>query len=715
MKNKLNSLLIVLPCLAGAHQMAAQNTVITYQGRVMVDGTNFTGPGEFQFALVTSTNFNLQAIATANLSGTFVTSYNLISGGSGYTNVPTVTVFGGGGTGATATASETNGVVTAITPVSAGSNYTSTPTVTISPPPPNATFNTYWSNDGTSSGGSEPTAAVSLAVSNGLFTVGLGDTTVGNMLAISPSVFAQTNLQVRIWFNDGSNGWAALSPVQNLTAAPYSVLAQSASSLSGTFAVTQLTGVVSNAQLANSSITIVAGVGLSGGGSVSLGGSNTLNNTGVLSIAGTADITTSLSNGVVTLGTTATNVNIPSAIVKRDSNGNFSAGTITLAGTLNMVNTLSNTATGAGALGSNTTGADNTAIGCEALNYNTTGYENTANGFYALEFNTNGFQNTAAGAYALSENTSGSDNTASGWVALLFNTTGSNNTATGAFALEHNLTGGYNTASGVSAIFYNMTGASNAANGYQALYNNMSGSDNTANGASALAANTSGNNNTACGYNALNGNTQGNNNIALGYSAGTNLFSGNNNIDIGHPGVAGDNNAIRIGSGQTSASIAGISGTTLASGSAVYVNSFGQLGILTSSERFKQDIQSMSEASGVILALRPVTFRYKPELDAKGTPQFGLIAEEVSKVDPDLVVRDDKNQIYTVRYEAVNAMLLNEFLKQHRKVEQQQVEIQMLKEKAAQVESLEKRLQALEQLLRPRSSQNADRTQVSAR
>jgi hypothetical protein len=123
----------------------------------------------------------------------------------------------------------------------------------------------------------------------------------------------------------------------------------------------------------------------------------------------------------------------------------------------------------------------------------------------------------------------------------------------------------------------------------------------------------------------------------------------------------------------------------------------------------------MGQASDLILALRPVTFRYKPELDPKGTPQFGLIAEEVNKVDPDLVLRDDKNQIYTVRYEAINAMLLNEFLKQHRKVEQQQAEIQELKEKAVQIESLEKRLNALEQMLRPGAVGSSGRLQMSAR
>jgi hypothetical protein len=708
---------MLLGLLPGVNRVAAQDMVFTYQGCVTDNGSNFNGTGQFQFALVTSTNFNLQATATANLSGLFVTSYNLISGGSGYVNAPTVTVSGGGGSGAAATASISGGVVTAINPISAGSNYTSAPTVTLSPPPANISYTTYWSNDGTSSAGSEPTAAVSVVVMNGLFTIALGNTAIANMTSINTSLFTQPNLQLRIWFNDGVNGWAALSPVQNLTPAPYAFFAQSASSLTGTLTAAQLSGVVSNAQLASSSITVNAGTGLSGGGAVALGGSTTLDNTGLLSVNGDADITASSTNGVVTLGSTATNTDTTNTIVKRDGGGNFSAGTITLAGTLNMVNSEDNTAVGSGALGNDTTGTDNTADGWEALFSNTSGYENTASGFLALENNTNGYQNTADGAYALSGNMTGSDNTASGWVALLFNTSGSNNTANGAFALYDNTTGAYNSANGVSALYYNTTGSSNTANGYKALYYNQAGGYNMANGVSALSGNTTGNDNTADGAYALSGNTTGNNNIALGYSAGFNLYSGNNNIEIGNEGATGDNNAIRIGTTgtQNTTFIAGISGVTIASGAAVYINTLGQLGTVTSSQRFKQDIQSMGDASDLLLALRPVTFRYKPELDPKGAPQFGLIAEEVSKVDPDLVLRDDKNQIYTVRYEAVNAMLLNEFLKQHRKVEQQQVEIQALKEKVAQVDSLEKRLIALEQLLLPRPGGNSDRLQVFAR
>jgi hypothetical protein len=718
MKSKLPSLFLMLACLAGVHQAAAQNTVVTYQGQVTDNGTNFSGTGQFKFALITSTNFNLQATATANLSVPFVTSYNLISGGSGYVNAPTVTVSGGGGSGAAATASISGGVVIAINPVSAGSGYSSVPTVTISPPPPNIAYTTFWSNDGTSTGGSEPAAAVSVAVTNGLFLVALGDTTIANMAPINASLFTQSNLQLQIWFNDGVNGWAALSPVQNLTPAPYAIAAQSASSLIGTFSVAQLSGVVSNTQLAESSITVNAGAGLSGGGAVALGGSTTLTNTGLLSITGDEDITASTTNGAVTLGSTATNADTANTIVKRDGGGDFSAGTITLAGTLNMSNSQNNIAVGSGALGTNTSGSNNTANGWEALYSNTTGSDNTANGFFALFNNTTSYQNTANGGYALYDNTNGFANTASGWVALFSNTSGSNNTAAGAFALFDSATGSYNAANGFSALYYNKTGSSNTANGAYALYNNNAGGNNTANGVFALSANVTGNNNTADGYGALLNSTDGNNNIALGFSAGINLYSGDdNNIDIGNPGVTGDNDAIRIGTTgmQSSAFIAGISGMTVGGGAPVYINSAGQLGTSTSSRRFKQDIQSMGDASDLLLALRPVRFRYKRELDPKGTPQFGLIAEEVDKVDPDLVLRDDKNQIYTVRYEAINAMLLNEFLKQHRKVEEQQAQIQELKEKAAQVESLEKRLNALERLLQPRSEENSGRLQMSAR
>ena len=316
----------------------AQGTAFTYQGRVLDNGTNFNGPGEFKFAIVTSTNISSQATATANPpSGGFITIINVTFGGNGYTTAPTVTITGGGGSGATATATVSGGAVTGITVNNPGSGYTSTPTVTIAAPPPDIAYTTYWSNDGTSVNGSQPTAAVSVGVNNGLFTVVLGDTTSANMTAISASLFTQPNLQLRIWFSDGVNGFAVLSPVQNLTPAPYAIQAlnaNSASNLLGTLPVAQLSGTVGNSQLANSSITVNAGTGLSGGGTLSLGGSTTLNNAGVVSVAGNADITASTVGGAVTLGDTATSADTPSTIVKRDGSGNFAAGGVTLNGNL---------------------------------------------------------------------------------------------------------------------------------------------------------------------------------------------------------------------------------------------------------------------------------------------------------------------------------------------------------------------------------------------
>ena len=230
MKMRFFAFACVLLALVAA-DVRAQNTVVTYQGRVAANGTNFSGNGQFKFAIVTSTNNNHSATGTANRSGSFVTSYNVTFGGNGYTIAPTVTVSGGGGSGATATATVSSGVVTAINPGSAGSGYTSTPTVTIAPPPTDILYATYWSNDGTSVAGSEPAVAVSASVSSGLFTIPLGDTTLGNMQIISASLFLKSDLQLRIWFNDGVNGFAALSPVQNLTATPYAAHASSASTL----------------------------------------------------------------------------------------------------------------------------------------------------------------------------------------------------------------------------------------------------------------------------------------------------------------------------------------------------------------------------------------------------------------------------------------------------------------------------------------------------
>jgi hypothetical protein len=303
----------------------------------------------------------------------------------------------------------------------------------------------------------------------------------------------------------------------------------------------------------------------------------------------------------------------------------------------------------------NETGVDNTAIGFESL-YSNNGSRNTATGYQALHNNKVSF-NTADGYQALYSNTSGGGNTATGAGALYTNSIGGGNTANGQGALYSNASGGFNTAVGASALYHN-TVNNNTATGDGALYTNVTGSDNTALGHRALYSST------------------GTNNIAIGSGAGSNLTTGDNNIDIGAPGAAVDSARIRIGvqGTQTVTLIAGIYNSAI-TGTAVVVNGNGRLGVASSSQRFKDQIKSMDNASEAILALRPVTFRYKPEIDPERIPQFGLVAEEVEKINPALVTRDAEGKVFTVRYEAVNAMLLNEFLKEHRKNEEQEATI----------------------------------------
>jgi hypothetical protein len=406
---------------------------------------------------------------------------------------------------------------------------------------------------------------------------------------------------------------------------------------------------------------------------------------------------------------------------------------------LSLTSGMYNTAVGFSSLKSNTIGNLNTAIGVNALSFNTTGVSNTANGVNALYSNTTGRENTASGIYALFRNT-GDDNTANGAFALA-NTTGGLNTATGAFALFNNTTGYFNTAIGVGALTNNTTGDDNTATGSEALANNTIGGGNTADGFFALFGNSTGSDNTAIGYSALEsnngsdntgigifaltfnngngntavgsgaliGNSTGSFNTALGQNAGQGLVEGeSNNIDIGYNvvGVTGENNTIRIGNTDiTDTFISGISGATVASGAAVLVDSNGHLGTVTSSKRFKEGIRPMNKTSEAIFSLEPVAFRYKKEIDPAGTSQFGLVAEDVERINPDLVVRDKNGEIYTVRYEAVNAMLLNEFLKEHHKNEEQQATIAQLKsgmealiatvkEQAAQIQKVSAQLEA---------------------
>jgi hypothetical protein len=370
-----------------------------------------------------------------------------------------------------------------------------------------------------------------------------------------------------------------------------------------------------------------------------------------------------------------------------------------------------NTALGFEALFSNTTGGFNAATGYQALHSNTSGSDNTATGIEALFSNTTGISNTATGAGALLSNTVGTFNTATGDTALLSNTTGNNNTATGVQALHNNGTGDNNTAAGVSALYNNRsgaantatgfqalfinTGSNNTANGYRALENNTSAVGNTANGFQALFSNRTGFNNTANGRQALQNNTNGSFNIGLGNLAGRNLTTGSNNIDIGNQGVAAEAQTIRLGEqgNQNRTFIAGISGSPIA-GTSVVVNNSGRLGTVASSQRFKADIQPMNNVSEAVLALKPVTFRYKRKIDPEGISQFGLVAEDVEKVNPHLVVRDKEGKPYSVRYEAVNAMLLNEFLKEHRKVEKLEATVaQQHKDFDAAVAELKEQIQ----------------------
>ncbi len=328
-----------------------------------------------------------------------------------------------------------------------------------------------------------------------------------------------------------------------------------------------------------------------------------------------------------------------------------------------------NTAEGQSALLSLTTGGFNSAVGWLSLRSNTTGQFNTAIGAGALLANTTANQNTATGAGALFSNTIGIDNTATGAFALFSNTNGISNTATGGQALQSNTTGFDNTADGSAAL----QGSQNTAVGAHALFSNTTGNQNTVVGLDALSSNTTGSFNTANGAGALVNNTTGMGNTALGLVAGGNVTTANNVICIGAAGADVSNTCF----------IGNIRGVTTQNADAipVLIDTAGQLGTVSSSRRFKTEIKSMDKASEALLALKPVTFHYKS--DQTRTPQFGLVAEEVAEVNPNLVVRDESGEIYSVRYDAVNAMLLNEFLKEHQKNDEQQATIAQLKNEMA--------------------------------
>jgi len=341
------------------------------------------------------------------------------------------------------------------------------------------------------------------------------------------------------------------------------------------------------------------------------------------------------------------------------------------------------TACGSGALANNS-GTANSALGYAALVANTNGYGNTASGVYALASNTGGAYNTGSGYFALSGNTSGSDNTAVGTQALTQNTSGYQNTALGNTALFCNTTGSDNTALGNGALSCNETGTmtanDNTAVGANALGEINNGNSNSALGASALYSNSTASNVSAVGYQALYSNTTGSYGTALGYEslfrsqsgianigvgplAGQNIVKGELNIDIGSWGAADESNTIRIGLPQyhLHTFIAGIA-TTQITGAQVVVTASGQLGVLASSERYKTDISPLSSGTEKLSQLRPVSFHLKTEPD--GALQYGLIAEEVDEVYPELVIRDNDGRVQGVRYDELAPMLLNEVQKE---------------------------------------------------
>lgn len=369
-------------------------------------------------------------------------------------------------------------------------------------------------------------------------------------------------------------------------------------------------------------------------------------------------------------------------------------------------NGFANTAVGTGALGANLTGFVNTAVGAGALALNTAS-SNVGVGASALTKNTSGIDNTAIGTNTLANNVTGGRNTALGQAALNANT-GNDNTAAGALALQKNIGASQNTAVGASAMLETTTGGSNTAVGAYALDANQSGANNTAIGSQALGAATA-SNNTAVGSGALDAVTSGSGNVGLGLDAGGLISTGSNNIMIGggifpsagdsnnivigHPGVAGDNNKIRIGTNGThlDTRIGGITGIAIVGPtSTVLINANGQLGTaVASSKQYKEDIRDMGADADKLLGLRPVLFRYREGIAPAGDPrtlQYGLIAEEVVAVNPDWVIRDAKGVIVGVRYDQVNAALLG-------LAQRQQAKIDVM---AQQMDALAERLERLE-------------------
>lgn len=386
----------------------------------------------------------------------------------------------------------------------------------------------------------------------------------------------------------------------------------------------------------------------------------------------------------------------PPDLVISDSLANTAMGTDALLNVNLDESGCHNTASGEDALYSDIGGSYNTATGFSALFTNTSGNNNTAAGYDSLYSNSTGNNNTAAGYDSLYSNLTGNNNTATGFNSLYYNSTGNNDTAEGTDALYSNTIGVDNTAAGYQALYSNTTGTYNTASGVGALYHNIGGQQNTAAGAYALHNNRSGTTNTSIGVDALYTNTSGSSNIAQGYKAGYNT-TGNYNIDIGNLGVAAESGVIRIGTAaqQIQTFVAGINNSTVTGAGVVVDPVTGQLGVLASSERFKMAITPMGSATAKLLELRPVTFHLK--IDPNGVLQYGLIAEEVAKIYPDLVIRNASGRIDGVRYDELAPMLLNELQQQQSKIAAQS---ETIATQGAQMRDMQERLTALEVLSR---------------
>jgi hypothetical protein len=512
-------------------------------------------------------------------------------------------------------------------------------------------FTLYPNSAGTGTPVGSMIAQTAIGVTNGLFTttIGFGAVLTGNNTWLAISVRS-----------NGVGAYTPVTPLQELTPAPYAIFANTASNLSGTLPAAQLSGTVSASQLADSSITVTAGTGLSGGGTVALGGSITLNATGtggsgVVSVTGNSDITASTVGGAVTLGDTATSVDTANLIVKRDDTGSFQAKNITLNGALTLPAT--------------TVSPDIIYFGTGLLLYG----DNYGN-FFAGQ---NAGNTTMASL-------SGTNNTAFGSLALSANTTGQGNTAFGCWTLTNNTSGLGNTAFGYKTLEFNTTGSDNVADGVGALYSNTTGSNNLADGEVALFYNTSGSENTADGFGALLQSTTGGHNIGIGLLAGG-AFVGNEstNIDIGNEGVAGDMSVIRIGDVQTVCYIAGT----------IYADGFTVNGEKELRENF--DPVDYKAVLANVAALPLTQWNYKR--DGKGAEHIGPTAQEFQtafrlSADGKHMSVMDESGVALAAIKGLNQKVEERDQSLHQQLAEKDAEIQDLKQS---VDQLRKMVQSL--------------------